>query len=147
MYVVTLVATDHRMLAHVEPTTMPVGYDFEGDVIVLRPAGKYTTHEMKSAILDALDDARLPPHAVMLFDLRESRSLQDRTADEVREMAGFLASHGRRFGQRLAMVTAGDLAFGLMRLGAVAAETGGLAAEVFRDIETAKAWLSRQTSY
>jgi hypothetical protein len=126
---------------------MPVGYDFDGDVIVVRMVGKYTTHEMKSVILDALDDARLPQRAVLLFDLRESRSLQDRTADEVRDMAQFLASHGRRFSNRLAMVTTGDLAFGLMRLGAVAAETGGLTAEVFRDIGTAKAWLSGATTY
>jgi hypothetical protein len=127
--------------------TMPVGYDFDGEVIVVRPAGKYTTHELKAAILDALDDERLPPRAVLLLDLRESRSLQDRTADEVREMAHFLATHGGRFGQRLAMVTTGDLAFGLMRLGAAAAESRGLAAEVFRDVEAARVWLSRETSY
>jgi hypothetical protein len=126
---------------------MPVGYDFDGDVIVLRAAAKYSTHELKAAVLDALDDARLPPRAVLLFDLRESRSLQDRSADEVREMAGFLAAHGRRFGHRLAMVTTGDLAFGLMRLGAATAESGGLVAEVFRDLATAKAWLSREATY
>jgi hypothetical protein len=120
---------------------MPVAYEFDNDVILLRLVGKYTTSDLKSAILDALDDARLPERPVLLFDLRESRSLQDRTADEVRDMAHFLASHGRRFGNRLAMVTAGDLAFGLMRLGAVTAETGGLAAEVFRDMGAAKEWL------
>jgi hypothetical protein len=120
---------------------MPVAYEFDNDVILLRLVGKYTTSDLKSAILDALDDARLPERPVLLFDLRESRSLQDRTADEVRDMAHFLASHGRRFGNRLAMVTASDLAFGLMRLGAVTAETGGLAAEVFRDMGAAKEWL------
>jgi hypothetical protein len=120
---------------------MPVAYEYDNDVILLRLVGKYTTSDLKSAILDALDDARLPERPVLLFDLRESRSLQDRTADEVRDMAHFLASHGRRFGNRLAMVTASDLAFGLMRLGAVTAETGGLAAEVFRDMGAAKEWL------
>jgi hypothetical protein len=103
--------------------------------------GKYTTSDLKSSILDALDDARVPERPVLLFDLRESRSLQDRTAEEVRDMGRFLASHGRRFGNRLAMVTTGDLAFGLMRLGAVTAEMGGLAAEVFRDMGAAKEWL------
>ena len=120
---------------------MPVAYEFDDDVILLRMVGKYTTSDLKSSILDALDDARVPERPVLLFDLRESRSLQDRTADEVRDMARFLASQGRRFGHRLAMVTTGDLAFGLMRLGAVAAETGGLAAEVFRDMGEAKEWL------
>jgi hypothetical protein len=39
------------------------------------------------------------------------------------------------------MVTTGDLAFGLMRLGSATAEIGGVAAEVFRDMESARAWL------
>jgi hypothetical protein len=126
---------------------MPVGYDFDDDMIVVRMIGKYTTHDVKSAILDALDDERLPQRAVLLFDLRESQSLQDRTADEVRDMARFLASHARRFGNRLAMVTTGDMAFGLMRLGAAAAESGGMAAQVFRDMSTARAWLRSGISY
>ena len=121
---------------------MPVAYEFDNDVILLRLVGKYTTSDLKSSILDALDDARLPQRPVLLFDLRESQSLQDRTADEVRDMGRFLAAHGRRFGNRLAMVTASDLAFGLMRLGAVAAEAGGVAAEVFRDMGAAKEWLT-----
>ena len=120
---------------------MSVAYEFDDHVILLRLVGKYTTSDLKSLLLDALDDARLPERPVLLFDLRESQSLQDRTADEVRDMGRFLASQGRRFGNRLAMVTAGDLAFGLMRLGAVTAETGGLAAEVFRDMGAAKEWL------
>lgn len=122
---------------------MPVAYEFDGRVIVLRVDGKYAPTDLKAAILDALDDERLPAQAVLLFDLRESRSLPDRSADDVRDMARFLATNGKRFGNRLAMVTTGDLAFGLMRLGAVTAENGGIAAEVFRDISVAREWLER----
>lgn len=123
---------------------LPVGVDFDGDVIVLRLAGKYSTSDMKAAILKALDEAPASSGAALLFDMRESLSLQDRTADDVRDMARFLAAHGRRFGNRLAMVTTGDLAFGLMRLGAVIAEGGGVVAEVFRDMPSARSWLARQ---
>ncbi len=122
---------------------MPVTYDLDDGLIALRLSGEYAPTEIKSALLDALDDPRLPGDAQLLFDLRESRSIQDRTADDVRDMARFLAAHGQRFGNRVAMVTNGDLAFGLMRLGAVTAQSGGVEAEVFRDIHSARAWLDR----
>jgi hypothetical protein len=122
---------------------LPVAFEFDGDVIVLQLAGKYSTSDMKAAILSALDEAPASSGAALLFDMRESRSLEDRSADDVRDMARFLAAHGRRFGNRLAMVTNGDLAFGLMRLGAVIAESGGVVAEVFRDMQSARSWLAR----
>jgi hypothetical protein len=121
---------------------MPVAYEFDGNVIVLRAADTYATSDLKVAVLEALDDERLPRQAVMLLDLRESRSLQQRTADDVRDMARFLVAHGKRFGNRLAVVAPGDLGFGLMRLGAVTAETGGVSTEVFRDIAAAREWLA-----
>ena len=123
--------------------TMAVGYEFDGDVIVLSMTGTYTASELKTTILDALDDERLPAQAVMLFDLTESGSLQERTADEVRDMARFLVSHGKRFGNRLAIIAPSDLGFGLMRLGAVTAQSGGVETEVFRDTDAARQWLGR----
>jgi hypothetical protein len=116
-------------------------YDFEDRVILVRAVGNYEPSDLKTTILEALDDARLPREPVLLFDLRDSRSIGERTADDVRDMARFLAAHGRRYGKRVAMVTTGDLAFGLMRLGSATAEIGGVAAEVFRDMESARAWL------
>lgn len=126
-----------------ETVTMPVAYEFDDRVIVLRMVGKYAASDIRKTILDALADVRLPKGAVLLFDLRESTSLRDRTADEVREMARFLAAHGPRFGNRLAMVTGDDLAFGLMRLGSATANSGGVDAEVFRDMGAARRWLEQ----
>jgi hypothetical protein len=126
-----------------ETVTMPVAYEFDNRVIVLRMAGKYAANDLRKAILDALDDSRAPKGPVLLFDLRESTSLGDRTADEVREMARFLAAHGKRFSNRLAMVTGDDLAFGLMRLGSATAVSGGVDAEVFRDMDAARRWLQQ----
>jgi hypothetical protein len=124
---------------------MPVAYEFDGDVILLRMSGIYTPGDMQAAVLEALDDEHLPPHAVMLLDLRESSSLQGRTADDVRDMARFLAAHAKRFGNRFAAVAESDLGFGLMRVAAVTAETAGMVAEVFRDIAAAREWLTRET--
>lgn len=122
---------------------MPVAYEFDGRIILMRMAGKYAASDIRKAILEALGDARAPSGAVLLFDLRESTSLGERTADEVREMARFLAAHGKRFSNRLAMVTADNLAFGLMRLGSVTANSGGVDAEVFREMDAARRWLEQ----
>jgi hypothetical protein len=56
-------------------------------------------------------------------------------------MGRYLASHGGRFGGRLALVASESFAYGLMRLGAASVEGGGVAASVFRDEPSARAWL------
>lgn len=120
---------------------MPISYSFDTRIVVVRMEGKYSTGELKDAILAAVADPACPADPVMMFDLRDSQSLEDRSADEVRDMARFLASHGARFGNRLGMVAPTDLSYGLMRIGAVTAEMKGLSAEVFRTFEEARDWL------
>jgi hypothetical protein len=81
----------------------------------------------------------------LLFDLTHSGALGDRPTDEVRAMAYFIASKSDGFGARVAMVTGSDVAYGLMRLGAVVAESQGVTARVFRDSGDALAWLTTAT--
>jgi len=103
--------------------------------------GSYSTGELKKTILEALADSQAPANAVLMFDLRESLAVQKRSGEDVRDVARFLASNGERFGKRLGMVTSTDLAYGLMRMGAVTAEMGGVTSRVFRDFEQTKMWL------
>ena len=123
---------------------MPVTYAFDDSIVVIRMEGQYTVPDLEQAILAGLGDSHLPTDAVLMCDLSESRALRDRPTEDVRGMARFLVRHRARYGSRLAMVAPNDLAFGLMRLGAVTAEAGGVAAEVFRDYAAARAWLLRQ---
>lgn len=120
---------------------MPITHAFDASILVIRMEGHYTVSDLEQAVLAGLADPHLPTDAVLMFDLSESRALRDRPTEDVRAMARFLARQRARYGARLAMVAPGDLAFGLMRLGAVTAEGGGVAAEVFRDYATARAWL------
>ncbi|HEY6809271.1 MAG TPA: hypothetical protein VI160_10845 [Gemmatimonadales bacterium] len=120
---------------------MPVSHAFDGRIVVIKMDGDYTTAELKAGVLAALDDATCPADAVLMFDMRTSAAIKGRTPAEVQDMANFLATQGPRFSKRLAMVTGTDVAFGLMRLGSVYAERGGLFSEVFREIEEAKKWL------
>lgn len=120
---------------------MPVSYDFDDRIVAIRQRGDYSVSELEEAILAGLADPRRPAGAVLLFDLRESRALRERPTEDVRGMARFLARHRAAYNSRLVMVAPTDLAFGLMRLGAVTAEAGGVVTEVFRDYEPARAWV------
>jgi hypothetical protein len=120
---------------------MPVTWAFDDRIVVMKMVGRYGTGDLKDAILAALDDPACPSAPVLMFDLRASESVQRRTAEEIRDIAQFLAARASRFGRRLAMVTAGAAQFGLMRMGSVIAEQGGLPGEVFRGYDEAKTWL------
>ena len=122
---------------------MAVSYSFDGNIILIRMEGIYSTSELKTTILKSLDAPECPANPVMMFDLRESRSIKDRSAEDVRDMAMFLASQGSRFGNRLGMVAPTDLTYGMMRIGAVIAERGGVDAFVFREFNEAREWLLR----
>ena len=122
---------------------MPVQFDFEDGAIGLRMVGACEPADIRAALLEALADPRNAGMAGLLFDVRASASLRGRPAEEVRRMARYLASHGGRYGGRLALLAAEDFAYGLMRLAAVAAETGGVAVAVFRVELAARVWLAR----
>jgi len=123
---------------------MPVSYHFDGRVIVVRMNGMYATADVRATLTAAFADPCCANAAGLLFDIRGSRSIVQRTADEVRAMAQFIASHGDRFSRRLALVADSGAAFGLMRLGAVAVEQQGIATAVFRDESDAEEWLGAE---
>ncbi len=111
-------------------------------MVVMRMEGDYTTGDLKTGVTQALDDPQCPKDAVLMFDLRQSESIKGRSPAEVQDMANFLAGQRERYSRRLAMVTGSDVAYGLMRIGAVYVERGGVLPEVFRDFEEAKKWLA-----
>jgi hypothetical protein len=123
---------------------MPVSYDFDGRVTIVRMTGLYLTADVRAALIAAFADPRGANAAGLLFDIRGSRSIVQRTADEVRAMAQFIASHGDHFGRRLALLADSGAAFGLMRLGAVAVEQQGVEAAVFRHESDAEEWLGAE---
>lgn len=120
---------------------MPVSYSFDDPIVAIHMKGEYSVLDLENAVLAALADPARPARPVLMYDLRESRALRERPTEDVRGMARFLARNRHAFNSRLVMVAPSDLAFGLMRLGAVTAEAGGVVAEVFREFEPARAWL------
>jgi hypothetical protein len=121
---------------------MTVQHRRAGDIAVVEASGRYDVAELRTAIEAALAPFGAAGAAGLLFDLTQSDALGDRPTDEVRAMAIFIASKAARFAARLAMVTGSDVAYGLMRLGGVVAESQGVTARVFRDPAAALAWLT-----
>lgn len=124
---------------------MTVAHGRAGSVAVVEASGQYTVAELRGAIDAALAAFGADGASGLLFDLTRSAALVDRATDDVRAMAYFLASRADRFASRLAMATASDLAYGLMRVGAVVVESQGVTARVFRDRAAAMAWVTSAT--
>ncbi len=109
----------------------------DDDVLLLTADGYYTTDELRRAIDDGLT-ASTEPIRALVIDLTRSTSLAQRSADDVDLMAAFLASIASRYGKRLIMVASGELAYGLMRMGTVLADSRGVDAEVVTTVELAR---------
>lgn len=75
----------------------------------------------------------------MLFDIRESR--EQRSSDELRDIARFLAGQGAEISRHCAIVAGDAFHFGLGRMFSAYSEPEGLEVRVFRDVEAAKRWL------
>lgn len=125
---------------------MTVHYRRAGNIAVVEASGRYGVAELRTAIEAAVAPFGPAGAAGLLFDLTHSDALGERPTDEVRAMAFFIASKAAQFAARLAMVTGSDVAYGLMRLGAVVAESQGVTARVFRDPVAALAWLTAGTA-
>ncbi len=120
---------------------MPVQYRFDSNIIIIEMVGEYSTDEPRAAVLSALADSACPANAVLPINLDQSQSIYERTSNEVKNMALFIASLGKRFNNRVALVAPDDLPYGLMRQGTVGSEEIGIQAEVFRDFTKAREWL------
>ena len=120
---------------------MPVEWDVADSILSLRLTGNYETRDVRAAVLAALDDPRALDGKGMLFDVSESESLKERYAVDVIDMGNFLASHQRRFNNRIALVAASDFRYGMMRLGSATLQTQAVVNRVFRNEAEARAWL------
>lgn len=121
---------------------MPVVHEIAGGILTLRMEGEYTPPDIRAAFLAAVD-GHSDGIAGLVFDVSPSRVLPTRSASDIQDMGAFLAREAARYGRRLALVGASDVAYGLMRLASVSLPESEVEVEVFRDDATARAWLRR----
>jgi hypothetical protein len=120
---------------------MPVTYEIQGTLLRLNFEGTYEPDDIVQAFLDALADPRAPARVALLVDVSRSDSLTSRSPDEIRMVAEFLGPHAEWIGGRCAVIAESALAFGFSRMGSVYSGKVGVEAQVFRDAESALAWL------
>ena len=125
------------------PVLMPLSWEFEGSVLVLRMAGTYTPADLRAAIGAALADPDRPQLIGLVADLRYSEALATRTLGDSTAIMGFFAYHAPSFGNRMALVApeVGDAT--LVQMASVDLQTSGVDAITFSDVGEARAWIRR----
>jgi hypothetical protein len=125
---------------------MPVTFEFDDGIVVLRMAGEYLLVEVRIALTAALDDAEPRPVYGLLLDLTQSESISTRTLGDVTSIIGFLTYHAPSFGRRIALVGSSDVTYGVLRMADVDLDTGGVEANVFRNAAEGLRWLKESRS-
>ena len=119
---------------------MGLSYGYDGDMLRIVGEGDYTAQELRDVFVAAMSDSRTRPGIPTLLDVRESEA--QRTNDELVSLVDYLGSkRDRAVPLRVAVVTEGDLRFGLSRMVSVYLERYGVDLQAFRDIESAELWL------
>jgi len=119
---------------------MPVASELADGILTLRMIGEYTPDDIRAALF-AASDAHPGRIVGLVFDVSASGALATRGSDEIRNMGTFLGREAARYGRRLALVGASDVAYGLMRLASVSIPETQVMTETFRDEAAARAWL------
>ena len=120
---------------------MPVQYRFDSHIVIIEAIGEYSMADLRTTILNSLADSKCPANSVLLINLTESKSIYNRTTEDVSAMARFVATLGNRFHNRLALVASDNLPFGLMRMSSVGSEEQGITSRVFRTLPDARKWM------
>ncbi len=120
---------------------MPVTYEFQGDLLKIELVGKYEPDDVITTFMAAMNDPQCPRPATLLVDVRRSETLATAAVADIRRVAEYVGPYAARVGGRLAVVASSDVHFGLSRLGSVYSEGVGVEAQIFRDPESAIAWL------
>jgi hypothetical protein len=90
-------------------------------------------------IRELAEDPGFRSDFLVLVDLREAGFAP--SSEEVRRIVDELGSRSDKFRNRIAMVAAGELSFGVARMLTSFAEARGLRMAAFRDPEEAERWL------
>ena len=123
---------------------MPVTYSYDGRLVIVKMAGKYSLNEIQHAFNESLTDPNCPAEPFLLVDLTNSHTLGDRSSIDVISVTEFAASLAGRFGKRIVVVVRHDFQYGIMRMEAVRAEERGVDFKIFRKFDDARRWLMEQ---
>ena len=121
---------------------MPIQYtvDKKDRVVYLTAEGRGTHRDFEVLIDQLAEDTEFEPGMRMLGDY--SKLEFNIPADEVDDLAQQMTKLGPAFtGCRLALISAGDLEYGLMRMFTLLSSEAEFETRVFRQIANAREWL------
>lgn len=122
---------------------MPIDYEIRPDAIWFRTVGAVEYESgfgvLEAAVAEArsLADGRRWP---VVFDITLSQ--ERRSADELRAIAYFVASHAEVLEPRCAVVAGDDLRFGLARMFQAYADQHAVKVTVLRSLDEVDGWLA-----
>ena len=120
---------------------MDAAIHFDEGLVVVRTTGTARARTLEDIVGVVVDDPRFEIGMPMLFDHSEL-AVGELNAYDIRGIAEAFLSREDDLGHgRKAIVVPGDAAYGLARMFAVYAESDRLHVAVFRDRESAVAWL------
>jgi hypothetical protein len=120
---------------------MPVQYSFESTIILIEAIGEYSKDDLRTVILNSMNDPLHKDNFSLLIDLTQSLSIYKRSSEEINEMASFVSSLAEHFNKRIALVSPQDLPYGMMRMSTAGSGEIGITSGVFRTLAEARKWL------
>jgi len=119
---------------------MPMTFDVENDILVIRAKKSWNLSEMKDLLQKAAKSLGGQCVNGILLDDRNSRFTG--IHQSFSDMARFHNRLSGRIGHKMAVLVSDDLHFGLARMSAAIHSLHGIDVEPFRDNEKARAWLA-----
>jgi hypothetical protein len=117
---------------------MAVTYQIDGHIISLILPAECTRKDFTQALAHALGEVTSDSRLCLLVDL--SLSIKSVESDDLRWLANYLSSV-ERLSKCCALTVSDPVRYGLCRMFSVFAESHGITASVFKDIDEARQWL------
>jgi SpoIIAA-like len=119
---------------------MPIFNRVLDGMLIVTVDGDYTPEEFRRFGAAGLELPELSSPTQVLVDMSGASGLLERAAEDVRATASFFAARSESIA-RVAVLAPADLTFGVMNIGRVFANMGGLETELFRTRVEALNWL------
>lgn len=126
---------------------MPMSFEIKPQEIWFRTSGDVDYAEGIAVLEQGLHEAQQATPSrrwPVVFDIRDSE--ENRSANELRGIAQFVAAHDGILTGRCAVLTSDALHYGLGRMFEVFSEDLGIEVQVFRDLDSLRAWLDADPS-
>lgn len=121
---------------------MPVSYQFDGALAVVKMEMEYSLTGLTQAIHACLADPGCPAQPAVLLDASTGFVPLGLTAADLHALGRLLALLGTERCRSIALIAGSEVAFELLRACAAQAESAGVGIRVFRSAAAAAEWLA-----